>query len=58
MTSLFSVSLCTVLDLYTQELRVAFDKEGSGSEPLLLTAAVAAGKSTVDTAYDIPKISQ
>ena len=36
-----------------------FEEEASrtGQPRLLLTAAVAAGKSTVDSAYDIPRIS-
>jgi chitinase len=49
--------------LYTlliQELRAAFDAEGTqtGRAPLLLTAAVAAGKSNIDNAYEIDLISQ
>ncbi|GFO03262.1 chitinase [Plakobranchus ocellatus] len=42
-----------------QELRAAFVNEGSntGRDALLLTAAVAAGKETIDKAYDIPAIS-
>jgi len=46
--------------LLCQELRAAFDKEGeeTGREPLLLTAAVAAGKATIDAAYEIPAISK
>ena len=43
-----------------QQLRETYDKYAAknGGSPLLLTAAVAAGKSTIDTAYDIPQISQ
>lgn len=43
-----------------QELRKEFDHEAitTGKPRLLLTAAVAAGKETIDTAYDIPAISQ
>ncbi|XP_043925108.1 uncharacterized protein LOC122799843 [Protopterus annectens] len=43
-----------------QELRKAFEKEGidSGLPRLLLSAAVAAGKGTIDAAYEIDKISQ
>merc|ERR1712031_71988 len=45
--------------LLCEELKVAFDQEAArtGNDRLLLTAAVAAGQSTVDTAYDIPRIS-
>lgn len=43
----------------SQQLRETYDKDAAktGGEPLLLTAAVAAGKNTIDTAYDIPQIS-
>merc|ERR1712227_196912 len=41
--------------LLCQELRKAFDADGSG---FLLTAAVGAGKSTVDAAYEIAPISK
>lgn len=43
-----------------QEIKEAFDAESqtSGLVCLLLTAAVAAGKYTVDTAYDIPTMAQ
>ncbi|XP_070186220.1 chitotriosidase-1-like isoform X2 [Littorina saxatilis] len=43
-----------------RELRKAFEHEAitTGQPRLLLTAAVAAGKETIDTAYDIPAISQ
>ncbi|KAK3740875.1 hypothetical protein RRG08_011337 [Elysia crispata] len=42
-----------------QELRAAFNAEGSQTNQpaLLLTAAVAAGKSRIDNAYDIPALS-
>jgi len=42
-----------------QELKAAFNQEGAqtGRAPLLLTAAVAAGKSTVDAGYEIPQIA-
>ncbi|XP_076472360.1 LOW QUALITY PROTEIN: acidic mammalian chitinase-like [Babylonia areolata] len=50
-------------DLFTQfvkELKQAFEAEAasSGLPRLLLTAAVAAGKDTIDTAYDIPALSR
>ena len=37
-----------------------FDREGlaTGREPLLLSAGVAAGKSTIDAGYEIAKICQ
>ncbi|XP_025086194.1 LOW QUALITY PROTEIN: chitotriosidase-1-like [Pomacea canaliculata] len=46
--------------LLVTEMRKAFEEEAqiSGKERLLLTAAVAAGKDTIDTAYDIPAISK
>ena len=45
--------------LLCEELKAAFEQEAqsTGNEQMLLTAAVAAGKSTVDTAYDVPRIS-
>ena len=48
------------LFVYQQELRVAFDQEAqeTGNATLLLTAAVAAGKETVDAGYEIDLISQ
>ena len=36
-----------------REMRVEFDKKG-----LLLTAAVSAGKKTIDKAYDVPVMSE
>ncbi len=46
--------------LLLQELRAAFDEEAiqTGQPKLLLTAAVAAGKDTINKAYEIPQISQ
>jgi len=46
--------------LLCQEARAAFNAEGqsTGRAPLLLTAAVAAGKSKIDGGYEIPQISQ
>jgi chitinase len=44
--------------LLVQELRNAFNQESSNSNRLLLTAAVAAGKGNIDTAYEIPAVSQ
>jgi len=44
--------------LLCQELRAAFEAEASGNARLLLTAAVAAGKDTIDDAYEIPEISK
>jgi len=41
-----------------QELRVAFDKEASGDARLLLTAAVGAGKATVEAAYEIAPVAK
>ena len=47
------------VELPFQELRAAFEAEGveTGRERMLLTAAVAAGKPTIDTGYEIDKIS-
>lgn len=46
--------------LLVQEMKAAFVAEGQsqGREPLLVTAAVAAGKSKIDAGYEIPQISQ
>jgi len=46
--------------LLCQEMRAAFEKEGrdTGRDRLLMTAAVGAGKSTVDAAYEIAAISK
>ena len=43
-----------------QELRAGFDQESAttGNLRLLLSAAVAAGKVNIDTAYDIPEINK
>lgn len=43
-----------------QELKSGYEEEGrhTGRPPLLVTAAVAASKSTIDSAYDIPGISR
>ena len=45
--------------LLCEELRAGYEAEAvaTGQERLLVTAAVAAGQSTVDSAYDIPRIS-
>ncbi|CAH1792706.1 unnamed protein product [Owenia fusiformis] len=42
--------------LLCQELRAAFDADTTGPT-LLLTAAVGAGKATVDSAYEVPEIN-
>ena len=44
----------------TQELRAGFEQEAAttGRERLLLTAAVPAGKSNIDSGYDIPEINK
>jgi hypothetical protein len=46
--------------IFFQTLRTKYDNDvlTTGGSPLLLTAAVSAGKTTVDTAYEINKISQ
>ncbi|CAG5122051.1 unnamed protein product [Candidula unifasciata] len=44
--------------LLLQQLRQAFDSEASGNDRLLLSAAVSAGKYTIDSAYEVPAISQ
>jgi len=44
--------------LLIAELRQAFNQESSGSNRLLLSAAVAAGKGNIDTAYEVSTIAQ
>jgi hypothetical protein len=46
--------------IFFQTLRTKYDNDvlTTGGSPLLLTAAVSAGKTTIDTAYEIDKISQ
>lgn len=46
--------------LFCQELRAAFDQEAAdtGNDRLLLTAAVAAGKSSIDTSYERDKLGE
>ncbi len=41
-----------------QELRAAYDAEAlaTGQEALVLSAAVGAGKPTIDAAYEIPEV--
>ncbi len=48
------------VSLTQQECREAFDAEetAEGMDKLILTAGVAAVKSTIDTAYDIPEITK
>ena len=43
-----------------QEFRAAFNAEGlrTGKIPLLLTAAVSAGKITIDNGYEVQKVCQ
>lgn len=43
-----------------QELRAAFENEAKQSNKarLLISAAVSAGKDTIDSAYQIPKLGQ
>ena len=45
--------------LLCEELRAGYEAEAAatGQERMLVTAAVAAGKSTAETAYDVPRIS-
>ena len=45
--------------LLCEELRAGYEAEAAatGQERMLVTAAVAAGQATVETAYDIPRIS-
>ncbi|CAG5131527.1 unnamed protein product [Candidula unifasciata] len=44
--------------LLLQQLRQAFDSEASGNNRLQLSAAVAAGKGEIDSAYEVAAISQ
>lgn len=50
--------IATVWFLKLQELLAAYEAEGTatGTTRLLLTAAVAAGKVTIDAGYEIPEI--
>lgn len=43
-----------------QEMRAAFENEAKQSNKarLLMSAAVSAGKGTIDSAYQIPKLGQ
>jgi hypothetical protein len=45
--------------IFFQTLRTKYDNDvlTTGGSPLLLTAAVSAGKTTIDTAYEIDKIT-
>ncbi|XP_029645873.1 acidic mammalian chitinase isoform X3 [Octopus sinensis] len=45
---------------WVKELRAAFDKEATetGQTPLILTCAVAAGKSKIDAGYDVPTLAK
>jgi len=47
-------------DVMLQELREAFDEDAlaTGKDRLLLTAAVGAGKGTIDRAYEVDKLSR
>ena len=49
-----------VYDVVLQELREAFDEDAlaTGKDRLLLTAAVAAGKGTIDRGYEVDKLSR
>jgi hypothetical protein len=57
-----TIETTTVINrvIFFQTLRTKYDNDvlTTGGSPLLLTAAVSAGKTTVDTAYEIDKISQ
>ena len=46
--------------VHLQELRDGFEKESeeTGHDRLLVTAAVSAGKETIDAGYEINKISK
>jgi chitinase len=44
--------------LLVEELRQAFNAEASGSNRLLLSAAVAAGKGEIDSAYEVATVAQ
>ena len=49
-----------VLPALMQELRAAFENESveTGQPRLLLTVAVAAGKSKIDVGYDVPVLNR
>ncbi|BFY99793.1 hypothetical protein BsWGS_02833 [Bradybaena similaris] len=44
--------------LLVQQLRQAFNQEATGNNRLHLTAAVAAGKANIDTAYEVAAVAQ
>ncbi|KAI8791222.1 chitinase-3 protein 1 [Biomphalaria glabrata] len=46
-----------LLTLLCEKIRNAFELESQGESRLLLTVAVSAGKWTIDTAYNIPRMS-
>ena len=56
----YSKSFNDIKCVCVQDLRAAFEAEAkeTGNDRLLLSAAVGAGKSTVDSAYEIGKIAQ
>ena len=60
MFSVISILTNTLTWFSFQELRQGFDNEAkiTGKPPLLLTAAVAAGKSKIDNGYDVPTIAR
>ena len=58
--TLVSFKHCRIFAPISQQLRTAFENEArvSGSARLLLTAAVPAGKNTIDVGYDVPALTR
>lgn len=51
---------CEYIVTFLQELRVAFEREAraTGRQPLMLTAAVAAGEKNIEKGFDIAGLSK
>lgn len=60
MLQILSFCYCSFSVHIHQELRAAFENEAKQSNKprLLMSAAVSAGRGTIDSAYQIPKLGQ